>query len=218
MLHPASHAGRGDTLEESCCRTCRRLRTSGSVRRPLNRACGSRAPARAHTHAQRASERARRERGEGGGRERARERDRARVSFFKGVLLITLLAPVKHTPTYPASSAPDTRCRRALPKPCNVGPDAAAPPPRPLRHRAHPSARHPRPPDQGPRTPPPQRRRVPARHRTVPRSRAWDARASIVSGATAARPCASKPSRRNDQRPRSRPPRPRAAPSPRTRC
>ena len=27
MLHPASHAGRGDTLEESCCRTCRRLRT-----------------------------------------------------------------------------------------------------------------------------------------------------------------------------------------------
>jgi hypothetical protein len=67
MLHPASHAGRGDTLEESCCRTCRRLRTSGSVRRPLNRACGSRAPARAHTHAQRASERARRERGEGGG-------------------------------------------------------------------------------------------------------------------------------------------------------
>jgi hypothetical protein len=27
MLHPASHAGRGDTLGESCCRTCRRLRT-----------------------------------------------------------------------------------------------------------------------------------------------------------------------------------------------
>ena len=26
MLHPASHAGRGNTLEESCCRTCRRLR------------------------------------------------------------------------------------------------------------------------------------------------------------------------------------------------
>ena len=125
-----------------------------------------------------------------------------------------MLAPGKHTPTYPASSAPDTRCRSALPKPCNVGPDAAAPPPRQRRHRAHPSARHPRPPDQGPRTPPPQRRRVPARHRTVPRSRAWDARASIVSGATAARPCVSKPSRRKDQRPRSRPPRPRAAPSP----
>ena len=176
MLHPASHAGRGDTLEESCCRTCRRLRTSGSVRRPLNRACGSRAPARAHTHAQRASERARRERGEGGGRERARERDRARVSVFKGVLLITLLAPVKHTPTYPASSAPDTRCRRALPKPCNVGPDAAAPPPRPRRHRAPPNACHPRPHDPGPRTPPPQRRRAPARHRTVPRPTAWDAK------------------------------------------
>ena len=126
-----------------------------------------------------------------------------------------MLAPDKHTPTYPASSAPDTRSRRALPKPCNVGPDAAAPPPRPRRHPAHPSARHPRPPDPGPRTPPPQQRRVPARHRTVPRPRAWDARASIVSGATAARPCASKPSRRNDQRPRSRPPRPRAAPSPR---
>jgi len=26
MLHPASHAGRGNTLEEYCCRTCRRLR------------------------------------------------------------------------------------------------------------------------------------------------------------------------------------------------
>jgi hypothetical protein len=25
MLHPASHAGRWNTLEESCCRTCRRL-------------------------------------------------------------------------------------------------------------------------------------------------------------------------------------------------
>ena len=54
---------------------------------------------------------------------------------------------------------------------------------------------------------------MPARHRTVPRPRAWDARASIVIGATAARPLASKSSRRNDQRPRSRPPRPRAAPT-----
>ena len=136
--------------------------------------------------------------------------------FFKCVLLITLLAPGKHMPTYPVSSAPDTRCHRALPKPCNVGPDAAAPPPRPRRHCAHPSARHPRPPDPGPRTPPPQRRRVPVRHRTVPCPRTWDARASIVSGATAGRQRASKPSRRNDQRPRSRPPRPRAAPSPRS--
>ena len=134
--------------------------------------------------------------------------------FFKCVLLITLLAPGKHTPTYPASSAPDTRCRSALPKPCNVGPDTAAPPPRPRRHLTHPSARHQRPPDPGQRTPPPQRRRVPARHRTVPRPRAWDARASIVSGATALLR-ASKPSRRNDQRPRSLPPRPHAAPSPR---
>ena len=80
-----------------------------------------------------------------------------------------MLAPDKHTPTYPASSAPDTRSRRALPKPCNVGPDAAAPPPRPRRHRTPPNARHPRPHDPGPRTPPPQRPRAPARHRTAPR-------------------------------------------------
>ena len=93
----------------------------------------------------------------------------------------------------------------------NAGPDAAAHPLRPSRHRAHLNARHPRPPDPGPRTPPPQRRRAPARHRTVPRPIAWDARGSIVSGATAARPRAAKPSRRSDPRPRSRPPRPSAA-------
>ena len=75
-------------------------------------------------------------------------------------------------------------------------PEVDVPPPRPRRHRVHPSARHPRPPDPGSRMPPPQRRRVPARHRTVPRPRAWDARASIVGGATAARPRAPKPSRR----------------------
>ena len=50
-------------------------------------------------------------------------------------------------------------------------PGVHAPPPRPRRHRVHPSARHPRPLDPGPRMPPPQRRRVPARHRTVPRPR-----------------------------------------------
>ncbi len=67
--------------------------------------------------------------------EKGRESERECAHpFFKCVLLITLLAPGKHTSTYPASSAPDTRCRRALPKPCNVGPDAAAPPPRPRRH------------------------------------------------------------------------------------
>ena len=62
---------------------------------------------RVHTHAQRASERARRERE----REREREGEKGRESerecahpFFKCVLLITLLAPGKHTPTYPASS------------------------------------------------------------------------------------------------------------------
>ena len=52
-----------------------------------------------------------------------------RAPFFKCVLLITLLAPGKHTPTYPASSAPDTRCRRALPKPCNVAPTRTRPHP-----------------------------------------------------------------------------------------
>jgi hypothetical protein len=57
-----------------------------------------------------------------------------RAPFFKCVLLITLLAPGKHTPTYPASSAPDTRCRRALQR-------------RPRRGRA------PTPPAQAPRTP-----------------------------------------------------------------
>ena len=98
-----------------------------------------------------------------------------------------MLAPDKHTPTYPASSAPDTRSRRALPKPCNVGPDAAAPPPRPRRHRAHPNARHPRPPDPGPRTSPPQRWLAPARHRTVPRPTAWGARASTKQSAPAPR-------------------------------
>ena len=120
---------------------------------------------------ERASERGERERERERerGRERSRERERARASCLKCVLLITLLAPGKHTPTYPASSAPDTRCRRALPKPCNVGPDAAAPPPRPRRHRTPPNARHPRPHDPGPRTPPPQRPRAPARHRTAPR-------------------------------------------------
>ena len=51
------------------------------------------------------------------------------MTFFRCVLLITLLAPGKHTPTYPASSAPDTRCRRALPKPCNVAPTRTRPHP-----------------------------------------------------------------------------------------
>jgi hypothetical protein len=37
-----------------------------------------------------------------------------RAPFFKCVLLITLLVPGKHTPTYPASSAPDTH--HALPR------------------------------------------------------------------------------------------------------
>jgi hypothetical protein len=35
MLHPASHAGRGNTLEESCCRTCRRLRTKYRCRQTV---------------------------------------------------------------------------------------------------------------------------------------------------------------------------------------
>jgi hypothetical protein len=75
-------------------------------------------------------------------------------------------------------------------------PDVDAPTHHALRHRVHPRTRHPRPPDPGSRMPPPQRRRVPARHRTVPRPRAWDARASTVIGATASRPLAPKPSRR----------------------
>ena len=147
-----------------------------------------------HTPRERASERGERERERERerGRERSRERERARAFCLKCVLLITLLAPGKHTPTDPASSAPDTRCRCALPKPCNAAPRWT----RPRRHRVHPSARHPRPLDPGPRMPPPQRRRVPARHRTVPRPRAWDARASTAIGATAARPRAPKPSRR----------------------
>ena len=61
-------------------------------------------------------------------KERESEIERAHL-FFKGVLLITMLAPDKHTPTYPASSAPDTRSRRALPKPCNVAPTQTRPHP-----------------------------------------------------------------------------------------
>ena len=84
-----------------------------------------------HTPRERASERGEREREREreGGRERARERERVHAPFFKCVLLITLLASSKHTPTYPASSAPDTRCRRALPKPCNVAPTRTRPHP-----------------------------------------------------------------------------------------
>jgi hypothetical protein len=110
--------------------------------------------------------------------------------------------PAPRTPTRRCCSRPKHRPRR-----CRA-------PLRPRRHRARLKARHPRPPDPGPRTPPPQRRRASARHRTVPRPIAWDARGSIVSGATATRPRAAKPSRRSDQRPRSLPPRPRAVPSP----
>jgi len=106
-------------------------------------------------------------------------------------------------PGYPLPPRPSETLQRS--------PDADAPPPRPRRHRVHSSARHPRPLDPGPRMPPSQRRRLPARHRTVPRPRAWDARASTVIGATAARPARRNPAGENDQRPRSRPPRPRTA-------
>ena len=160
-----------------------------------------------HTPRERASERRERERERERerGRERSRERERVRAPFFKCVLLITLLAPGKHTPTYPASSAPDTRCRRALPKPCNVGPDAAAPPPRPRRHCAHPNARHPRPPDPGPRTSPPQRWLAPARHRTVPRPTAWGARASTKQSTPAPRSWNRPPNGANRSPDRRRP-------------
>jgi len=62
-----------------------------------------------------------------------------------------------------------------------------ASPPRPRRHRVHPNARHPRPPDSGPRTSPPQRRRTPARHRTVHRPTAFGARASTKQSTPAPR-------------------------------
>jgi hypothetical protein len=175
-----------------------------------------------HTPRERASER--------GERERERERERTGERARESARTLFQVRPAHHIvsarqayahlpcflrPGYPLPPRPSETLQRS--------PDADAPPPRPRRHRTHPSARHPRPPDPGPRTPPLGRRRVPARHRTVPRPRAWDARASTVIGATAARPRAPKPSRRKTtsgpaagHRGHAQPPAP-AAPAPRAR-
>ena len=141
MLHPASHAGRGDTLEESCCRTCRRLRTSGSVRRPLNRACGSRAPARAHTHAQRASERARRERA----REREREGERTFERARESARILPQMRPAHHI----------VSARQAYAHlPCFLRPGYPLPPrPSETLQRRPRRGRAPTPPAQAPHTP-----------------------------------------------------------------
>ena len=69
-----------------------------------------------------------------------------RASCLKCDLLITLLAPGKHTPTvlrpgHPLPLRPSETLQRS--------PEVDAPPPRPRRHRVHPSARHPRPLDPG---------------------------------------------------------------------
>jgi hypothetical protein len=169
-----------------------------------------------HTPRERASERGERE------REREREGERTGERARESARILFQVRPAHHIvsarqayahlpcvlrPGYPLPPRPSETLQRS--------PDADAPPPRPRRHRVHSSARHPRPLDPGPRMPPSQRRRLPARHRTVPRPRAWDARASTVIGATAARPVRRNPAGENDQRPRSRPPRPRTAPSPR---
>jgi len=132
-----------------------------------------------HTPRERASERGEREgeRERERGRERARERERVRAPFFQvrpAHHIVSARQAYAHLPCflrpgYPLPPRPSETLQRS--------PDVNAPPPRPRRHRVHPSTRHPRPPDPGPRMPPPQRRRVPARYRTVPRPRAWDARA-----------------------------------------
>ena len=89
--------------------------------------------ARVHTHAQRASERTRRERErerERGG-ERARESARTLFQVRPAHHIVSLRQAYAHLPCF---LVPDTSCRRALPKPCNVGPDDAGPPPRPRRY------------------------------------------------------------------------------------
>ena len=128
--HAPSHAGQGNTLGASCCRTCRRL--CAKYGRPLEVPC-------CRTRRRRRA------------RNRLRERDA-------------------------------TRRRRAVP--------TAAP-----RTRAPPAPATARPPPP----PPTEIRRIYEADRR----------------ATPARPRAPKPSRWNDQRPRSRPPPPGAAPSPR---
>ena len=170
-----------------------------------------------HTPRERASERGERERE----REREREGEKGRESerecapFFKCVLLITLLAPGKHTPTDPASSAPDIRCRCALPKPCNAAPAWTRPHParagtaytpahatrdrstraracrRPSDGACPPGTAQSRAQEHGTQEPAPRSERPPHGH--VRRN----------------------PAGENDQRPRSRLPRPRTAPSPR---
>jgi hypothetical protein len=149
------------------------------------------------------------------GRERSREQERARASCLKFVLLITLLAPGKHTPTDPASSAPDIRCRCALPKPCNAAPACTRPHParagtaytpahatrdrstraracrRPSDGACPPGTAQSRAQEHGTQEPAPRSERPPRGH------------------------ARRNPAGENDQRPRSRLPRPHTAPSPR---
>ena len=68
--------------------------------------------------------------------------------------------PRAATPSHPHSTRAAAARTPTLTdrNPAMQGLDTAAPPPRSRRHRAHPNARHPRPPDPGPRTPPLQRR------------------------------------------------------------
>ena len=169
------------------------------------------------TARERASERGERERERERerGRERSRERERARASCLICVLLITLLAPGKHTPTDPASSAPDIRCRCALPKPCNAAPTWTRPHParagtaytpahatrdrstraracrRPSDGACPPGTAQSRAQEHGTQEPAPRSERPPRGH------------------------ARRNPAGENDQRPRSRLPRPHTAPSPR---
>ena len=121
----------------------------------------------------------------------------------------------KHTPTDPASSAPDIRCRCALPKPCNAAPAWTRPHParagtayttahatrdrstraracrRPSDGACPPGTAQSRAQEHGTQEPAPRSERPPRGH------------------------ARRNPAGENDQRPRSRLPRPRTAPSPR---
>ena len=88
----------------------------------------------------------------------------------------TAAPPHPHSARAAAARTPTPTYRN----PAMQGLGTPAPPPRSRRHRAHPNARHPRPPDPGLRTPPLQPRRAPARHRTAPRPRAWHTDAILV--------------------------------------
>jgi len=102
-----------------------------------------------------------------------------------------------HPPTLLPPPRTPTRCRCDRRKPCNIGLEAAAHSPCPCRQQLRtpqctPPAQAQAPPATSrpgtAPTPPLQRRRAPARHRTVPRPRAWVARASTKQSTPGPRP------------------------------